>query len=287
MTYNLKIIQSSSQGSIQANLEHYTKLIKQACKSGQTDLVVLPELFLSDYFCITEDPANFQLALSLAADEIKHFQELAKSLSIHLTLPFFEKVSSALYFNSMLILNPVGKITSHYRKMHIPDDPGFYEKYYFRPGNRDYIVDQESKANLGLLICWDQWFPEAARINSLMGADILLYPTAIAWDDTEDDSLYPSQLDAWVTIMRSHAIANNIYVVACNRTGKEGHLNFWGNSFIASPSGEVTLCAGTEEQILGAGLDLTKIDQIRKIWPFTRDRRTDSYSNLLKEWVEN
>lgn len=284
MTTKITWIQGKSQGSIEANQEYYLKKIREASKSGAST-ILLPELFLSDYFCIEEKQENFDLAIELKSNEIQKFKDLAKELKINLSFPFYEKRSSAIFYNSMLIIDSQGEVKQHYRKMHIPDDPGFSEKYYFSPGDLGFKVADLEEFKLGLLICWDQWFPEAARITSMMGADILYYPTAIAWDDNEDKSVYQSQVDAWTNIMRSHAIANNVYVIAVNRVGREGHLNFWGNSFCADPFGNIIHQDGTEEAITTVELDLSKISEARRIWPYFRDRRIDAYSGLTEKWL--
>jgi len=284
VTQKITWIQGKSQGSVKANLDYYTLKIKEAHKSGAST-ILLPELFLTDYFCIEEKQENFDLALELSSPEIEDFKKLAAELKVNLSLPIFEKRSSAVFYNSMLIIDETGKVNSQYRKMHIPDDPGFSEKYYFTPGDLGFQVAHLKDLNLGLLICWDQWFPEAARITSMKGADALYYPTAIGWDDNEDPSVYQSQVDAWTTIMRSHAIANNVYVIAVNRVGREGHLKFWGNSFCADPYGNIIHQDGTEESITTVELDLKKISEARRIWPYFRDRRVDAYADLSEKWL--
>ncbi|MBI2995786.1 MAG: carbon-nitrogen hydrolase [Candidatus Melainabacteria bacterium] len=280
-------IQGKSQGNLNKNLKYYSEKIQDACKS-KTKLIVLPELFLWDYFPITEDKKHFNSALEIKSDIIKHFQLLAKELKIVLILPIFEKRREGIYHNSCLILENNGEIIGHYRKMHIPDDPGFYEKYYFTPGDRGFLVTKTSVGNIGVLICWDQWFPEAARIAALKGAEILIYPTAIGWDNDESckglsrQALNKSQVDAWTTIMRSHAIANGIYVMAVNRVGKEGHLNFWGHSFLSNPYGSIVHQDKTTEAISEVEISFNKLKKCRQTWPFFRDRRIDSYQGLLK-----
>ena len=278
-------IQGKSQGDLNKNLKYYTEKIRDVCRRGEVTsplLVVLPELFLWDYFPIQEDKNSFDLAITIDSKEVKHFRDLAKELKIVLTLPIFEKRTEGIYHNSCLIIENNGEIVGHYRKMHIPDDPGFYEKYYFTPGDKGFLVTKTSLGNIGVLICWDQWFPEAARISALKGADILIYPTAIGWDDKESKEVYPEQVDAWTTMMRSHAIANGIYVMAVNRVGKEGHLNFWGHSFVANPYGAIIHQDKTEEKITEVEIDFNKTKECRQTWPFLRDRRIDSYETLLK-----
>lgn len=279
-------VQGKSQGSLKQNLKYYSEKIRTA-ESGGSKLIVLPELFLWDYFPITEDKKNFDEAINIDSDPIKHFQLLAKELKIVLILPIFEKRTEGIYHNSCLVIENNGGIVGHYRKMHIPDDPGFYEKYYFTPGDLGFLTTKTSVGNIGVLICWDQWFPEAARITALKGADILIYPTAIGWDANEPSSVYPEQVEAWTTIMRSHAIANGIYVMAVNRVGKEGHLNFWGHSFLANPYGSIIHQDKTNENIAEVEIDFGKIKECRQIWPFFRDRRTDNYQTLSKSWDGN
>ena len=277
-------IQGKSQGSLEANLSYYKAKIQELAQQ-KPDLILLPELFLSDYFAIEENQESLDLAIGLDDQMVQEFATLAKELSVNLSFPFYEKVSSAIRFNSMLVFNDRGEIVSHYRKMHIPDDPGFYEKYYFRPGDKGFQVANLAKVNLGLLICWDQWFPEAARLTAMQGADLIFYPTAIAWDDNEDPSVYQEQLDAWKTSMKAHAIANNVYVVAVNRVGKEGHLDFWGNSFCVDPYGKEIYSDATAEALTCIELDFGQIVEARKIWPFFRDRRTDAYQGLKESWL--
>ena len=313
------LIQGKSQGNIKANLEYYAARIREAVKPD-TQLVVLPELVFTDYFPITENMENFAQAMSLDAPELKALINLAAELKITLTIPFYEKRSEGVYHNSMLVAEPDGSISAHYRKMHIPDDPGFYEKYYFIPGDKGFVVADSAAGKLGLLICWDQWFPEAARLNAIKGAQVLIYPTAIGLDHSDtnhymgcgnsslrgvrqhdeaihkggvaalektevrDTALAKSQLDAWVTSMRAHAIHNGIHVIAVNRVGMEGHLEFWGNSFCADPFGNVLVRAGMEEETLYVDLDYSKTTAARHSWPYLRDRRIDHYGNLLRIW---
>ncbi|MBI3591546.1 MAG: carbon-nitrogen hydrolase [Candidatus Melainabacteria bacterium] len=285
-------IQGKSQGDFNKNLKYYSEKI-YACAKSRAKLVILPELFLWDYFPITENKKNFETAISIKSEPVKHFQVLAKELKIVLTLPIFEKRAEGIYHNSCLIIENNGDIVGHYRKMHVPDDPGFYEKYYFTPGDIGFVVTKTSLGNIGVLICWDQWFPEAARITALKGADILIYPTAIGWDDNEPCSSLPrqalnkEQVEAWTTIMKSHAIANGIYVMAVNRTGKEGHLNFWGHSFLANPYGCVVHQDKTTETTSEVEIDFSKTKECRQTWPFLRDRRTDKYQTILKSWDSN
>ena len=275
-------IQGQSQGSVEANFVYYQDTIKEAAKTG-AQLVVLPELFFTDYFAIEERVENFAFAMKLDDPKIIALEKLSAELKIVLTLPIFEKRSTAIFHNSCLIVDN-GKVVTHYRKMHIPDDPGFYEKYYFTPGDLGFMSAKTSIGNIGILICWDQWFPEAARLTALQGADIILYPTAIGWDSKEDPKVKDSQLEAWVTVMRGHAIANNVHVLAVNRVGQEGHLHFWGNSFCANPDGTVIARNDTDEAITSLEIDIAANAKRRILWPFMRDRRVDHYQNLQKVW---
>lgn len=285
------LIQGKSQNQVQANLDYYSNKIREAAKAS-AKLIVLPELVFTDYFPIVESKNNFSLAMNINAPEIQALTKLAKELQIVLTIPFYEKRADGVYHNSMLIAETDGSIIAHYRKMHIPDDPGFYEKYYFIPGDKGFVVADSSVGKLGLLICWDQWFPEAARINTLKGAQILIYPTAIGWDGHDpdfhgpDSELAKAQLDAWMTSMRGHAIANGVHVIAVNRVGGEGHLSFWGNSFVADPFGRILMRAGSNEETLYTEIDLEKTAKTRHSWPFIRDRRIEHYSDLLKIFAD-
>lgn len=285
-TFKTAWIQGKSQKDPQKNIDYYSARIESAARQG-AKLIVLPELFLWDYFPITEDKKHFNSAIDINSDVVKHFQSLAKELKIVLTLPIFEKSvgaihESPIYHNSILLIESNGEIIGHYRKMHIPDDPGFYEKYYFTPGDLGFVVSKTSVGKIGLLICWDQWFPEAARINALKGADIILYPTAIAWDKKDSKEVHTQELDSWKMVMQSHAISNNIYVMAVNRVGEEGHLKFWGNSFLANPFGKIICEDGLEEKITVVGIDTSLKEESRRIWPFFRDRRIEKYDALLK-----
>lgn len=285
----LSYIQGKSQGTIQKNLEYYTLKIEEASKLG-SKLILLPELFLWNYFPITEDKKHFDTAISIDSKEIKHFQALAAKLHIILTIPIFEKTKAGIYFNSSLLLNENGEIIEHYRKMHIPYDPGFYEKFYFTPGDNGFLSTNTSIGKIGTLICFDQWFPEPARILSLQGTQLITYPTAIGWDEKEipqegtQKSLQQDQLSAWITIIRSHAIANGIFICAINRVGKEEHLTFWGNSFVCNPFGKILISSNTEEDIKSCELDLDQIQETRKVWTFLRDRRPDKYDGILKPY---
>lgn len=264
-------------------------LIRRAADGGG-QVVLLPELIFHDYFCIEEDLRHFDLAHTLGAAPVRELQALAGELRIALVLPFFEKRPPGVYHNSAAVFDADGSLAGLYRKMHIPHDPGFNEKYYFAPGDLGFKSIATRHGRLGVLICWDQWFPEAARLTALRGCDALLYPTALGWDDVESGRLSASEakalearhLEAWITIQRSHAIANGVYVAAANRVGREGHLRFWGNSFIAAPGGEILARMGPEgDGVIFADIDPARVEIERRVWPFLRDRRIDAYQGLL------
>jgi N-carbamoylputrescine amidase len=239
-------------------------------------------LYKTSYFCQTENPENFNLAEPVPGPSTDVLSRLAKELDIVIIAPLFERRSAGVYHNTAVVIDADGSLAGRYRKMHIPDDPCFYEKFYFTPGDLGFQVFKTKYANLGVLICWDQWFPEAARLTALSGADILFYPTAIGFQE-EDRSVSGKQMQAWQTIQRSHAIANGVFVAAANRVGKEQDITFWGQSFICDPFGEVLATASdTDPEVLIASLDLNCIEDTRQGWPFLRDRRVDAYDGLNK-----
>lgn len=260
------------------------RLIREAAKSG-AKVIALQELFNTIYFCREIDQKYFGWAESIPGNTSKRFAALAKELEVIILLPLFEKKAAGVYFNSLLVLEKDGSIAGVYRKMHIPDDPGFYEKYYFTPGDMGFKVFDTTEGKIGTLICWDQWFPEAARLTAMAGAEVLIYPTAIGTLPEESDTEKKEFMDAWKTIQRSHAIANGCYVVSINRTGVEGGSKFWGNSFICGPFGQIIAEAGEQEGMITADLDLTAIEKQRQIWPFFRDRRVDAFGDLTKRFL--
>ena len=287
---NLALIQSSSFKTVEENIEYISRQLLQAANNG-ADLVLLQELHNTPYFCIEENPSNFDLAESIPGTSTETFSKLAKKHQLVIVTSLFEKRASGLYHNTAVVFDKDGSIAGKYRKMHIPDDPGFYEKYYFTPGDLGFTPIQTSIGKLGVLICWDQWFPEAARLMTLAGADILLYPTAIGWDQEDTDKEQEQQLDAWITVQRSHAIANGIPVASCNRTGTESNGNistkFWGNSFICGPQGELLAQASNDNnENISATIQLEQTENIRRIWPYLRDRRIDSYSDITKRFID-
>lgn len=272
------------------NLATSTAGIREAAARG-AQLVLLPELHTGVYFCQTEDVRRFDQAESIPGPTTEELGALARELAITIVGSVFERRAAGLYHNTAVVLTPDGKIAGRYRKMHIPDDPGYHEKFYFTPGDLGFIPVTTNIATLGVLVCWDQWYPEAARLMTLHGAALLLYPTAIGWDPRDDETEQARQLDAWRTIQRSHAIANGVPVVVCNRTGFEpgpgagGGIQFWGSSFITGPQGEILAQASMDAPaVLTAELDLKHSEDVRRIWPFLRDRRIDAYQDLLKRY---
>ncbi len=284
------IIQSKISDNFKKNLISAIKNIKKAA-SKKAKIICMPELFLSNYFCQTESHSNFKLAEKIPGKTTKIFCELAKELQIVLMISLFEKKTHGFYHNTSIVISEKGKILSKYRKMHIPDDPGYYEKFYFTPGDLGFKSVKTKFGKIGPLICWDQWFPEAARLTALKGAQIIFYPTAIGWHPKEKREFGKTQLNSWITMQKSHAIANGTYVVAVNRVGveKKGNkkIEFWGNSMIIDPSGEIIGELGNKkEEILIREIDYKKIDTTREHWPFLRDRRIDFYKGILKNPVD-
>ncbi len=280
------IIQSKISVNSQKNIQSIIRNIRKAA-SKKAKIICVPELFLSNYFCQTENHSNFKLAEKIPGKTSKIFCDLAKELKIVLMISLFEKKTQGFYHNTSLVISEKGKILSKYRKMHIPDDPGYYEKFYFTPGDLGFKSVKTKFGNIGPLICWDQWFPEAARLTALKGAQIIFYPTAIGWHPKEKKSFGKSQLESWITMQKSHAIANGIYVVAVNRVGTEKKggrkIQFWGNSMIINPSGQIIgKLSNNKEEILIREIDFKKIDKTREHWPFLRDRRIDFYKGILK-----
>ena len=281
----LALIQMKMSSEKNKNISNAISKIKLA-KRKDAEIICLPELFLTKYFCQSEKHSYFNFAEKIPGPTTEVFSLLAKKLKVILVLPIFEKRTLGIYHNTCVIIDEKGKIKGKYRKMHIPDDPQFYEKFYFTPGDLGFKTFKTSKGNLGTLICWDQWFPEAARLTVLKGAEILFYPTAIGWHPKEKKKFGKSQLESWLSIQRSHAIANGVYVAAINRVGLEKQnskkLEFWGNSVIFDPSGNIIKKANLKEKILICDIDLKKIETVRRHWPFFRDRRIDFYKGILR-----
>ena len=279
------LIQMSCSPEPAKNLRVALQRITTAAKSG-AKLVCLPELFRSLYFCQKEDYACFKLAEPIPGVTTQALSLAAKKNKVTLVASLFEKRTEGLYHNTAVVFGPNGKILGKYRKMHIPDDPGFSEKFYFSPGDTGFHPIDTPVGRLGILVCWDQWYPEAARLMALRGAQILIYPTAIGWAKGEKKAVCDAQQNAWQTIQRSHAIANGLYVLSINRTGCEKNLQFWGSSFVAAPFGEVIAQGSSHKaEILKTTLDLSKIASTRQHWPFLRDRRVDSYSGLDQRFL--
>ena len=267
-------------------LDNVCQWIRQAASQG-AQVVCLQELFATAYLCQSEDHSQFDHAEPLDGVSVSRVQAVAEAHEVVVIAPIFEKRSAGIYHNSVVVIDADGSMAGVYRKMHIPDDPLFYEKFYFTPGDLGFRPVQTRFAKLGVGICWDQWFPEAARLFALAGAEILLYPTAIGWIDGEKEEFGAGQLDAWKTSMRAHGIANGLWIGAANRVGKEGQIEFWGNSFVASPRGEiVSHSSESEEAIVIADCKLAEIDVVRTHWPFLRDRRIDAYSDLTRRFID-
>jgi N-carbamoylputrescine amidase len=272
-----------------ANLARTIEAIREAAKRG-AQIVCLEELFRSQYFCREENADFFDLAESIPGPTTEALSKLARDLGIVVVASIFERRAAGLYHNTAGVLDADGALVGLYRKMHIPDDPLYYEKFYFTPGDLGFPNFDTRYGRIGVLVCWDQWYPEGARLSSLRGANILFYPTAIGWHPSEKAEFGAAQLDAWRTIQRSHAIANGIFVAAVNRVGFEGPpdngLEFWGSSFVADPFGQIIAEGSTnKEETLIVECDLRRIEEVRRNWPFLRDRRTDAYAPLLERWL--
>lgn len=290
--YNIAVLQLNLNNTPQNNLKKGIDWVTRAAKQG-ADVISLPELYSSHYFCQSEDIKNFELAEPLQGISFQSFSKLAKDLGVVIIVPFFEKRMAGVYYNSAYVIDSNGNEAGLYRKMHIPDDPYFYEKFYFTPGDLGFRSFQTQKGNIGTLICWDQWYPEAARLTALQGAEVLFYPTAIGWHPKEKNEYGEKQHGAWMNVMKGHAVANGIYVAAANRIGLEQYvqgtdgIEFWGSSFIAGPQGEILAQASTDkEEIVIAEVDTALIEDVRQNWPFFRDRRIDAYSNLTKRAID-
>ncbi|HIP30901.1 MAG TPA: carbon-nitrogen hydrolase [Sulfurospirillum arcachonense] len=288
----IALIQHSFVNSKEETIEKTLNLIKEA-KSNKAELILLQELHQDRYFCINEDTNNFDKANNYDKD-VEFWANVAKENSVVLVTSLFEKRTAGIYHNTAVVFEKDGTIAGRYRKMHIPDDPGFYEKFYFTEGDLGYEPISTSVGKLGVLICWDQWYPEAARLMTLKGAEILIYPTAIGWFDEDNEEEKNRQLDAWITIQRGHAIANGVPLIAINRVGKEldnkkaiDGIRFWGNSFVVGAQGEfITQASGDKEEIIVIELDLVKSEEVRRIWPFLRDRRIETYSDLNRRFID-
>lgn len=277
----LSLIQHSYASDTETTVQKVESLICDAAGSG-AQIVCLQELFNTEYFCSSVNQRNFRLAESIPGPTTSRLQTLAEELSIVLIIPIFEKEAPGIYFNTVAVIDADGSYLGKYRKMHIPEDPGFHEKYYFTPGDLGYQMFKTQYCRIGTLICWDQWFPEAARLTALKGAELIVYPTAIGTLHEERDAEKEEFSDAWQTIQRSHAIANGCYVAGVNRVGSEAAAKFWGGSFIAGPFGEIIAKGDEKEGIVSAEIDLSRLEPQRQTWPFFRDRRVDSYKDISK-----
>jgi N-carbamoylputrescine amidase len=283
------LIQMSCTADVAANKQKAVEKIKEAAKGG-ANIICLQELYTSLYFCDVEAYENFKLAEPIPGKTTDELSVLAKSLGVVIIASLFEKRAEGLYHNTTAVLDADGTYLGKYRKMHIPDDPAYYEKFYFTPGDLGYKVFKTKFATIGVLICWDQWYPEAARITSLMGAEMLFYPTAIGWATAQDEATNTEQYNAWQTIQRSHAVANGVPVISVNRVGLEqnGLMKFWGGSFVSNPFGSLLYKAShDQEEVAVIDIDTEKSDSYRTHWPFLRDRRIDSYSPIVKRYIDD
>ncbi len=282
------LVQMSCTNNKEENLQKAIQKVHEAAAEG-AQIVCLQELFTSLYFCDVEDYDNFRLAEPIPGPSTEALGKVAAELNVVVIASLFEKRAQGIYHNTTAVLDADGAYLGKYRKMHIPDDPAFYEKFYFTPGDLGYKVFKTRFATIGVLICWDQWYPEAARITALMGAEILFYPTAIGWATEQDEKTNVEQYDAWQTIQRSHAVANGLHVVSVNRVGfeQDGKMKFWGGSFIANPLGTVLYQASHEaEEVIVREINTDDTDHYRTHWPFMRDRRIDSYAPVTKRFID-
>ncbi|HEY6142662.1 MAG TPA: carbon-nitrogen hydrolase [Flavobacterium sp.] len=290
--YKIAVIQLNLNDVAENNLKKCLSWVRDAANQG-AEVISLPELYSSHYFCQSEDVDNFALAEPLYSTSFIAFSALAKELGVVIIVPFFEKRMAGIYHNSAYIIDTDGSEAGLYRKMHIPDDPHFYEKFYFTPGDLGFKAFPTQKGKIGTLICWDQWYPEAARLTALQGADVLFYPTAIGWHPLEKEQYGENQHGAWMNVMKGHAVANGVYVAAANRIGLEQYIEgtagiqFWGSSFIAGPQGEILAQASHDkEEILIAEVDLDLQENVRQNWPFFRDRRIDAFGDITKRAID-
>jgi N-carbamoylputrescine amidase len=280
------LVQMSCDQKPEANLKKAITRVGEATKQG-AEIVCLQELFRSQYFCQTEDIELFRLAESIPGPTTEALGKVAKQKKVVIVASLFERRAAGVYHNTAVVIDVNGKIAGKYRKMHIPDDPLYYEKFYFTPGDLGFQTHDTQYGKVGALVCWDQWFPEAARLTALSGAEFIFYPTAIGWLPDENEEMNQAQHAAWETIQRAHAIANGVFVVVVNRVGREGKLNFWGQSFVADPFGRIIAKASADkEEVLVVDCDLSKIEETRQNWPFLRDRRIDSYTPLSSRFLE-
>jgi N-carbamoylputrescine amidase len=290
--FKVGLVQMAMSPDPAANVEKAVARVEEAARRG-ADVVCLPEMYRTPYFCQREDASLFDLAEDVPGPSSRRFQEVARASGVAVVVPIFERRAPGLHHNSALLVDADGALKGIYRKMHIPDDPAFYEKYYFAPGDLGFRAFDLRAGRVGTLICWDQWYPEAARLTALQGAAVLLYPTAIGWHPAEKGAHGAAQRDAWRTVQRGHAIANGVYVAAVNRVGFEpgapgqDGLEFWGTSFLCDPLGVVLAEASTgREEIVVAEVDLGRIEEVRRGWPFLRDRRVDAYQGIDRRFID-
>ncbi|MEQ8241356.1 MAG: carbon-nitrogen hydrolase [Cyclobacteriaceae bacterium] len=280
------IVQTSCSDDLDGNLSKAIKGVEEAAANG-AQIVCLQELFRSKYFCDLEDYENFKLAEAIPGPSTETFSAVAKRLNVVIIASLFEKRAEGLYHNTAAVIDADGTYLGKYRKMHIPDDPGYYEKFYFTPGDLGFKTFQTKYAKIGVLVCWDQWYPEAARITTLMGAEMLFYPTAIGWDQSQDEQTNQEQHNAWQTIQQSHAVANGIPVIGVNRTGVEGNMQFWGGSYVTNAFGWLDYKAPHLEEVTKViPVNLSKTNNYRVHWPFLRDRRIDAYAPIQKRYID-
>lgn len=287
MKVKVGLVQMSCVKNKQENIDKVEKNIRELAEKG-ANIICLQELFSSLYFCDVEDYDNFALSEKIPGKTTEMFSSLAKELGVVIVASLFERQMAGVYYNTTAVLDADGIYLGKYRKMHIPDDPGYYEKFYFSPGDLGYKVFNTKFGNIGVLICWDQWYPEASRITALKGADILFYPTAIGWASSQDAATNTEQYYAWQTIQRSHAIANGVHTVSVNRTGKEGEMQFWGGSFVCNPFGTILYEASHDkEENIVVEIETDHTEHYRMHWPFFRDRRVESYSAITKKCLKD
>lgn len=287
MKVKVGLVQMSCVKNKQENIDKVEKNIRELAEKG-ANIICLQELFSSLYFCDVEDYDNFALSEKIPGKTTEMFSSLAKELGVVIVASLFERQMAGVYYNTTAVLDADGIYLGKYRKMHIPDDPGYYEKFYFSPGDLGYKVFNTKFGNIGVLICWDQWYPEASRITALKGADILFYPTAIGWASSQDEETNTEQYYAWQTIQRSHAIANGVHTVSVNRTGKEGEMQFWGGSFVCNPFGTILYEASHDkEENIVVEIETDHTEHYRMHWPFFRDRRVESYSAITKKCLKD
>lgn len=283
-------MQQSNGSNIRENIDKLKANVRRCAEQG-AELVVLQELHNGLYFCQVEDPANFDQAEVIPGPSTDEFGALAKELGVVIVLSLFERRAAGLYHNTAVVLEKDGSIAGKYRKMHIPDDPAYYEKFYFTPGDLGFQPIDTSVGRLGVQVCWDQWYPEGARLMALAGAELLIYPTAIGWESTDSDDEKRRQKDAWVLAQRGHAVANGLHVIAVNRCGYEedpsgvtNGIQFWGNSFVAGPQGELIYEASVNEEVKVIDISMERTETVRRMWPFFRDRRIDYFEDLTKRF---